>query len=226
MEPQTIGSVFNSSLFLDAEGPGRRLVEVQRKSALFNQGADANYVYYLCSGRAKLTLVTEEGREATVALLSAGDFMGETTLTTPGSRHLTTATAITNCRAMRIDREEMVRVLREEQVFSEFFRNFLLQRGIRVQADFVDQLLNSSERRLARMLLLMLESKQESQGGLLHEEGGLIPEITQEALAELIGTTRSRVSFFMNRFRRRGMIEYNGRIRIHKELLQEFLQGK
>ncbi len=225
MEPQVVVDAFDSSLFLDAEGPGRRLVEVLRKTALFNQGADANYVFYLRSGRAKLTIVTEEGREATVALLGAGDFMGETTLTRPGSRHLTTATAVTNCRAMRIEREEMVRVLREEQVFSEFFRNFLLQRGIRVQADFVDQLLNSSERRLARTLLLMLEAEPDDQDGPAGE-GGLIPEITQEALAELVGTTRSRVSFFMNRFRRRGMIEYSGRIRIHKELLQEFLQGE
>jgi CRP-like cAMP-binding protein len=149
--------------------------------------------------------------------LSAGEFIGEEALVGPGGPRLATATAITNCSAMKISREEMARVLHEQQSFSDYFVGFLLKRGMRTQADLVDQLFNSSEKRLARTLLLMAEF------GKPGEPETQIPAITQETLAEMIGTTRSRVSFFMNRFRRLGFIEYNGRIRVHKSLLNVVL---
>jgi CRP/FNR family cyclic AMP-dependent transcriptional regulator len=150
-------------------------------------------------------------------MVCAGDFVGEESIASVGERHLATATAITACTAMRVERSEMIRVMHEEHAFSDLFLKFLLTRGMRTQADLVDQLFNSSEKRLARILLLMAEF------GRPGEPEALIPKITQETLAEMIGTTRSRVSFFMNRFRKLGFIEYNGRIRVHKSLLNVVL---
>jgi CRP-like cAMP-binding protein len=208
---------FDPIAFLSTSGLGRQLVRLKPREAFFSQGHPADCVFYLQTGRAKLTVVSQTGKEATITLLSAGDFLGEESIAgVPGLR-LATATAITACTALRIDRDRMVRVIHEEHSFSDLFLAFLLARGMRTQADLVDQLFNSSERRLARVLLLMAEF------GKPGEPETLIPKITQEALAEMIGTTRSRVSFFMNRFREHGFIDYNGRIRVHRSLLNVVL---
>jgi len=211
---------FNPELFLSTVGEGRRLVHHKPKGIFFAQGTASNSVFYLLSGRAKLTVVSKSGKEATITLLSAGDFIGEEAVSGTAGLRMATATAITACTAMRIDRSEIVRALHVEHSFSDFFVKFLVARGIRTQADLVDQLFNSSEKRLARTLLLMAEF------GKPGEPETLIPHITQEALAEMIGTTRSRVSFFMNRFRKLGFIEYNGRIRVHKSLLNVVLHDQ
>jgi CRP-like cAMP-binding protein len=155
--------------------------------------------------------------EATIALISAEDFVGEESIAGAVGLRLATATAITACTALKIERAEIIRALHEEHAFSDLFLKFLLSRSMRIQADLVDQLFNSSEKRLARILLLLAEFGQPG------EPESLIPQITQESLAEMIGTTRSRVSFFMNRFRQLGFIEYNGRIRVHKSLLNVIL---
>jgi CRP/FNR family transcriptional regulator, cyclic AMP receptor protein len=209
--------IFSPAVFLANAGLGRRIVRIKPKSDFFTQGTPADCVYYLQSGRAKLTVVSKAGKEATITLLAAGDFVGEESLAGVAGLHLATATAITGCTALKIERKEMIRVLHEEHVFSDLFLKFMLARSMRTQADLVDQLFNSSEKRLARILLLMAEF------GTSEEPETLIPKITQETLAEMIGTTRSRVSFFMNRFRKLGFIEYNGRIRVHKSLLNVVL---
>ena len=198
-------------------GLGRRIIQLKPKEAFFSQGDSADSIFYLQRGRAKLTVVSKNGKEATITLLTTGDFIGEESLATLGERHMTSATAITACKALEIEREEMVRLMHDEPSFSDLFLKFLLVRSIRTQADLIDQLFNSSEKRLARVLLLLAEF------GMPGEPESLIPEITQETLAEMIGTTRSRVSFFMNRFRKLGFIEYNGRIRVHKSLLNVVL---
>jgi CRP-like cAMP-binding protein len=184
------------------------------------QGDVADCVYYLRKGRAKVTIVSNEGKEATITLLSPREFVGEESLASVGGRRLTTATALTACTALRIERDEMIRAMHGEHQFSDLFIKFLLVRGMRTQADLVDQLFNSSEKRLARILLLMAEF------GRPGEPESLIPKISQESLAEMIGSTRSRVSFFMNRFRKLGFIEYNGRIRVNKSLLNIVLHDK
>jgi CRP/FNR family transcriptional regulator, cyclic AMP receptor protein len=208
---------FDAPAFLAEAGLGRKIVQLKAKQTFFSQGGLADSLFYLQRGRAKLTVVSKNGKEATIALLSMGDFIGEESLATVGGRHLTSASAITACKALEIERDEMVRVMHEEPSFSDLFLKFLLARSIRTQADLIDQLFNSSEKRLARVLLLLAEF------GKPGEPESLIPEITQETLAEMIGTTRSRVSFFMNRFRTLGFIEYNGRIRVHKSLLNVVL---
>src|SRR5271156_2029488 len=215
---------FDPSVFLSHAGPGRRIVRLKAKDHFFTQGSPADCVFYLQSGRARLTVVSPNGKEATITLVSAGDFVGEETLAGAVGLRITTATAITGCVALKIEREQMVRVLHEEHAFSDLFLKFLLMRNMRIQENLVDQLFNSSEKRLARILLLMGEF------GKLGEPEPLIPQITQEALAEMVGTTRSRVSFFMNRFRKLGFIQYNGqyngRIRIHKSLLNVILHDQ
>ena len=208
---------FDASTFLASAGLGRRIAKFKPKQALFSQGQPADAIFYLQDGRAKVTVVSTNGKEATITLLSAGDFVGEESMASVGGLHMATATAVTPCTALRIEREEMIRVMHEEHSFSDLFLQFLLARSMRIQADLVDQLFNSSEKRLARILLLMAEF------GKPGEPERLIPKITQETLAEMIGTTRSRVSFFMNRFRQLGFIEYNGRIQVHKSLLNVIL---
>ena len=208
---------FSAVDFLASSGLGRKLVSLKAKQAFFMQGNKADCVFYLQTGRAKLTVVSDSGKEATVSLLTAGDFVGEESIAAIPGLRMATATAVTACTALKIDCEEMLRVMHEEPGFSDLFLKFLVARGMRTQADLVDQLFNSSEKRLARILLLMAEF------GKPGEPETLIPEITQETLAEMIGTTRSRVSFFMNRFRQHGFIEYNGRIRVHKSLLNVIL---
>ena len=208
---------FDPAVFLANAGLGRRSIFRKAKCAFFTQGNAADCIFFLQSGRAKLTVVSRLGKEATITLLSAGDFVGEECLAGPVGLRMATATAITSCTALRIERTEMVRALHEEHAFSDVFLKFLLARSMRTQADLVDQLFNSSEKRLARILLLMAEF------GNPGEPEPLIPKITQEALAEMVGTTRGRVSFFMNRFRKLGFIEYKGRIRVHKSLLSVVL---
>ena len=206
-------AAFNPADFLANAGLGRRIVQIKSKHTFFVQGNPAESVFYLQTGRAKLTVVSSRGKEATVSMLAPGDFVGEEAVAgVPGLR-MASATAITACTALRIERDEMARVIHEEHAFSDIFLKFLLARGMRTQADLVDQLFNNSEKRLARILLLMAEF------GKPGEPESLIPPITQETLAEMVGTTRSRVSFFMNRFRKLGFIDYNGRIRVHKSLL-------
>ena len=209
--------VFDAAAFLASAGLGRRIVRFAPKQPIFSQGDPADSVFYLQKGRAKVTVVSATGKEATIALFSAGDFVGEEALATVAGLRLATATAITACTALKIGREEMIRVMHEEHKFSDLFLKFLLERSMRIQADLVDQLFNSSEKRLARILLLMAEF------GKPGEPEQYIPKISQETLAEMIGTTRSRVSFFMNRFRKLGFIEYNGRIKVHKSLLDVVL---
>jgi CRP/FNR family cyclic AMP-dependent transcriptional regulator len=212
--------IFDLPAFLTNAGLGRRIVHLRAKEAFFSQGGAADSIFYLQRGRAKLTVVSTAGKEATVALLTAEDFVGEESLAGSVGLRLTTATAITPCTALKIERAEMIRVMHEEHAFSDLFLKFLLARSMRTQADLVDQLFNSSEKRLARILLLMAEF------GKAGEPEALIPKITQETLAEMIGTTRSRVSFFMNRFRKLGFIEYNGRISVKRSLLNVVLNDQ
>jgi CRP-like cAMP-binding protein len=208
---------FDATAFLANAGLGRRIVQLEPKETFYSQGDPADSIFYLQKGRAKITVVSKTGKEATIAILSAGDFVGEGALVAVPGQRLSTATAIVVCTALKISREEMIRVMHEERELSDLFLKFLLDRSMRIQADLVDQLFNSSEKRLARILLLMAEFGQPG------EPETLIPKISQEALAEMIGTTRSRVSFFMNRFRKLGFIEYSGRIRVHKSLLNVIL---
>ena len=215
--PDLSNPKFDVAAFLGHAGLGRRIVEIKEKENFFSQGDPADCVFYLQSGRVRLTVVSQSGKEATITLLSTGDFVGESALAgVPGLR-LCSATAITRCIALKIAREEMIRVMHQEHEFSDMFLKFLLDRSMRTQADLVDQLFNSSEKRLARILLLMAEF------GEPGEPQKYLPPITQETLAEMIGTTRSRVSFFMNRFRALGLISYNGRIQVHKALLNVVL---
>jgi CRP/FNR family cyclic AMP-dependent transcriptional regulator len=208
---------FDAGVFLASSGVGRRIIQLKAKETFFVQGNAADSVFYLQKGRAKLTVVSKNGKEATITLLNAGDFIGEESIAAPAGLRMATATALTACSALRIDSVEMRRVIHDESSFADLFLAFLLDRSMRTQADLVDQLFNSSEKRLARILLLMAEF------GKPGEPETEIPPITQETLAEMIGTTRSRVSFFMNRFRKMGFIEYNGRIRVHKSLLNVVL---
>jgi len=210
-------STFDCAAFLAKAGLGRRIVELEPKDAFFSQGDPADTVFYLQRGRAKLTVVSMNGKEATITLLAAGDFVGEESLASIPGLRLATATAVNSCAALKITREEMARVMHDEPMFADLFFKFLLARSMRTQADLVDQLFNSSEKRLARVLLLMAEF------GKPGEQQTFIPPVSQETLAEMIGTTRSRVSFFMNRFRKLGFISYNGRIQVNKSLLNVIL---
>ncbi len=218
VEPKRI--VFDAVGFLAKAGLGRRIVELDPRQTFFSQGHAADSIYYLQKGRAKLTVVSGNGKEATISLLTVGDFVGEESLASVGGVRMATATAITACTALKIERQEMVRVMHEEHSFSDLFVKFLLARSMRTQADLVDQLFNSSEKRLARILLLMAEF------GKPGEPESMIPKISQETLAEMVGTTRSRVSFFMNRFRMLGFIEYNGGIHVNKSLLNVVLHDQ
>ena len=211
---------FDAATFLEKAGLGRRIVRLTPKQPFFSQGDPADSIFYLQRGRAKVLVVSPAGKEATITFLSAGDFVGEESLAALSGLRLATAVAVTTCTALKIKRDEILHVIHEEHDFSDLFLKFLLARSMRIQADLVDQLFNSSEKRLARILLLMAEF------GKAGETEPLIPKISQETLAEMVGTTRSRVSFFMNRFRKLGFIEYKGRIRIHKSLLNVVLHDQ
>ena len=211
---------FDAAAFLASAGLGRRIVQFQPKQAIFTQGEPSDSVFYLQKGRAKVTVISQAGKEATIMLLSDGDFVGEGALAAVPGQRLSSATAITACTALKIKREEMIRVMHEEHSFSDLFLKFLLERSMRIQADLVDQLFNSSEKRLARVLLLMAEF------GKPGDPEQYIPKISQETLAEMIGTTRSRVSYFMNRFRKLGFIDYKDRIHVHRSLLNVILHDQ
>lgn len=212
--------VFDSAAFLASAGLGRRVVRLRPKEFFFSQGDRADSVFYLQKGRAEISIVSIQGKEAIISLLAPHDFVGEEALAAVPGLRLASAAAITACTALKITREEMIRVMHEEHEFSDLFLKFLLTRSMRIQADLVDQLFNSSEKRLARILLLMADFGREG------DLEALIPKISQETLADMVGTTRSRVSYFMNRFRRLGFIEYSGRIRVHKSLLNVILHDQ
>ena len=211
---------FDPASYLAAAGITRKSIQVKANHVFFSQGGPANSIFYLESGRAKLTVVSQRGKEATVTFLSAGDFVGEESLAGVSGLRIATATATTACTALKLDREEMVQLLHEKHEFSDLFLKFVLLRGVRTQEDLIDQLFNNSEKRLARTLLLMAEF------GKPGEPATAIPPITQEVLAHMIGTTRSRVSYFMNRFRKLGYIAYNGHIEVHKSLLNVVLHDQ
>ena len=217
MKNRNTRNAFDCATFLANAGLGRKIVQFEPKETFFSQGDEANSVFYLQTGRAKLTVVSENGKEATITLLSVGDFVGEESLASIPGLRLATASAVNSCVALKITREEMANVMHDEPIFADFFLKFILARGMRTQADLVDQLFNSSEKRLARILLIMAEF------GKPGSSETTLPKISQETLAEMIGTTRSRVSFFMNRFRKLGFVEYDGRIRVHKSLLNVIL---
>jgi CRP-like cAMP-binding protein len=204
--------VFDPAAFLASAGLGRKIIELKEKETFFTQGDHTDSIFYLQKGRARLTVVSKSGKEATLTLLSAGDFVGEGALVAVPGLRLSMATAINSCSALKIARDEMVRAFHAEPSFADIFMKFLLARSMRTQADLVDQLFNSGEKRLARILLLMAEF------GKPGEPETFIPPVAQETLAEMIGITRSRVSSFMNRFRKLGFISYNGRIQVQKSL--------
>ena len=209
---------FDPEYFLATAGVGRTLLNVAKKEVLFTQGEPANAIFYIQKGRLRLSVVSKRGKEATIALLGAGEFVGEACIATAQPIRLATATAITECEVLKVARKDMVRVLHEEHAFSDVFVSFLLARNARIQADLVDHLFNSSEKRLARILLLLAQFGKDS------KPETVIPKISQETLAAMIGTTRSRVSFFMNRFRKLKFIEYSaGAMQIHSSLLNVIL---
>jgi CRP-like cAMP-binding protein len=195
----------------------RRTVELKPSQCFFAQGDTAASVYFLKQGHARLTVVSPKGKQTTLMLLAPGDIFGEESLTTVVAQSMATATAVSNCTALSVKRSEMLRAMHNDPVFSDYFLSLLLGQNMRTQADLVDQKLNTSEQRLARALLLLTKQ------GKSDEPQILVPPITQEVLAEVVGTTRSRVSFFMNRFRDLGLINYKERIRVHKPRLEAAL---
>jgi CRP/FNR family cyclic AMP-dependent transcriptional regulator len=215
--PSVDTGTFEPEVFLERAGVGKTPVELKKNQVLFSQGDPSDAVFFIQKGDVKLTVVSQRGKEAALALLEAGSFVGESCIAAAERIRTVTATAVTRCSLMRIERKEMVRVLHEEHALADVFVSFLLARNARIQADLVDQLFNSSEKRLARVLLLLAHFGKEGKPECV------IPKISQEVLAEMIGTTRSRVNFFMNRFRKLGFIEYNGELEVHSSLLNVIL---
>jgi CRP-like cAMP-binding protein len=207
---------FDPKVFLATVNGGRSICKYRQNETVFSQSSSADAVFYIQKGKVKITVVSEQGKEAVVAILGPDEFCGEGCLTGQPVR-LATATAMTECEIMRLEKATMIRVLHEEPAFSEMFVSHLLARTIRVEADLVDQLFNSSEKRLARALLLLANFGKEG------EPEPILAKISQETLAEMIGTTRSRVSAFMNKFRELGLIDYNGHIEVHRSLLNVVL---
>jgi CRP/FNR family transcriptional regulator, cyclic AMP receptor protein len=205
-------SKFDPKTFLSTIEGGRRIIAYLKKQAIFVQGDSSDAVFYVQNGKVRLTVVSKAGKEATIGILNAGDFFGEGCLTAQALR-LCSATAMTECSVMRIEKKVMMEVLHREHAFSDLFVAYLLTRNIRYEEDLVDQLFNSSEKRLARVLLLLAHFGKDGKPEVA------IPKISQETLAEMVGTTRSRVSFFMNRFRKLGFIRYNGKLEVHSSLL-------
>jgi CRP/FNR family transcriptional regulator, cyclic AMP receptor protein len=199
-------------VLLEKTGVQRTVAVLKEGQTIFRQGDTTDAVFYLQKGKVKLAVTSKSGKEATIAFFGAGSFLGEESITGTQLR-LATATTLTPTTVLKIDRKEMIRVLHEEPSFSELFVSYLLARNARIQEDLVDQLFNSSEKRLARALLLL------AQFGKDGAPEKVIPKISQESLAAMIGTTRSRVSFFMNRFRKLGFIQYNGGLSVHSSLL-------
>jgi CRP/FNR family cyclic AMP-dependent transcriptional regulator len=216
-KPQRKTPAFLPATFLAKAGMGRTIADLKKGEPIFSQGDSADSVFYVQKGKIKLTVISKRGKEATIALLGDGNFLGEECIAAIHLLRVASATALTASTVLRIDRSEMIRVLHEEKLFSEVFVAYLLARNARVQEDLVDQLFNSSEKRLARALLLLAQFGQEG------APQAVIPKISQATLAEMVGTTRSRVNFFMNRFRKMGFIEYNGKMSIHSSLLNVIL---
>jgi CRP-like cAMP-binding protein len=208
--------VFDVKLFLDSAGLGRKVAKFRAKETVFVQGDPAIQVMYIQEGGAKLTVVNKTGKEAVVAVLGPGDFLGEGCLAGQ-TNYLVTATTISPTSVLVIERNEMIRALHEEHEFSDRFIAYMLGRNIRVEADLIDQLFNSSEKRLARTLLLL------ARYGASGHPHKTLPKVSQEMLAEMVGTTRSRVNFFMNKFRKLGFIQYNGEIQVNDSLLSVVL---
>jgi CRP/FNR family transcriptional regulator, cyclic AMP receptor protein len=217
-QPRNGNTLFDPETFLARAGFGRHVLNLKKNEVAYAQGDAADAIFYVQKGQLRVTVISANGKEATLALVGAGEFLGEDCMVLAHPLRLATATAMTDCALLKISKAEMVRVLHQEHALSDVFVSFLLTRNARVQADLVDQLFNSSEKRLARILLLLAQFGKES------KPETVVPKISQEVLAEMIGTTRSRVSFFMNRFRKLGFIEYNGEIRVHNSLLNIFLQ--
>ena len=211
--------LFSPKSFLAKIGGGRTIVSYSADHTVFLQGDPANAVFYIQKGKVKVTVVSEQGKEAIVAFLGTDEFFGEACLAGQTQR-ITTVTTIVDCVIMRIEKAAVVAVIHKEPAFAEMFIAHLLARTIRVEADLVDQLFNSSEKRLARLLLLLANFGKEG------KPEPIIAKISQETLAEMIGTTRSRVSFFMNRFRKLGFINYNGHIEVHSSLLNVILHDQ
>ena len=209
-------SAFNAQAFLDSAGIARRVKEFKRAEVVYSQGDTAKSVLYLQEGGVKLSVVSEVGKEAVVAILGPGDFFGEGCLAGQHIR-MGTATAITPSTVLVIEKSEMFKVLHEQHSLSDRFITFMLARNIRIEEDLIDQLFNSSEKRLARTLLLLARYGKEDQ------PHGLVPKVSQETLAEMVGTTRSRVNFFMNKFRKLGFIKYNGGLQVNTSLLSVVL---
>lgn len=208
---------FDAAAFLATTGLGRTIVHLGNKERAFTQGDAADNVFYIQSGRIRLSVIARTGKEATIALLGAGQFCGEECIATSHPLRVASASAIMPCVLLKIDRQEMMRTLHQEHKFSDIFVSHLLARNARVQEDLVDQLFNSSEKRLARILLLL------AQFGKEQAPEKVIPKMSQEVLAEMVGTTRARVNYFMNRFRKLGFITYNGEIEVHPSLLSVVL---
>jgi CRP/FNR family cyclic AMP-dependent transcriptional regulator len=210
---------FDPKVFLSKVNGGRAISEYRMDKTIFRQGDPSDAVFYIQSGKVKTTVVSEEGKEAVVALLGTGDFFGEGCLTGQPQR-LATVSALTECVIVRISKTDITRVIHEEPAFAELFISHLLARNSRVEEDLVDQLFNSSEKRLARTLLILANFGKEGR------PEPIIAKVSQETLAEMIGTTRSRVSFFMNKFRKLGLIDYNGNIEVHSSLLNVVLRDQ
>src|SRR5205809_1103091 len=203
---------FDPKMYLLHVRGGGATKEYRKKQIIFSQGSPADAVFYIEKGKVKLTVLSTRGKEAVVAILDAGDFFGEGSLARQPLR-MATATSMTECSILRVQKETMMRMLHNERQLSELFMSYLLSRNARIEEDLVDQLFNSSEKRLARILLLLTRFGKDGQ----HEH--IVPRISQETLAEMVGTTRSRVSFFMNKFRRLGFVDYNGGLQVHSSLL-------
>ena len=210
------GRSFDAQAFLDSAGLSRQIVEFRRAQIIFSQGDAGQHVLYIQKGGVKLSVISENGKEAVVAILGPGDFFGEGCLAGQTVR-MGTATAVTPSTVLVIDKNAMIRVLHEQHEFSDRFISYMVHRNIRIEEDLVDQLFNSSEKRLARTLLLL------ARYGRQDQPHRMLPKISQETLAEMVGTTRSRVNFFMNKFRKLGFIKYNGGLRINNSLLSVVL---
>ena len=203
---------FDPQAFLSTIDDGRSIASFAKKQTIFAQGDLSDAVFYIQEGRVKLTVVATSGKEATIGILTQGDFFGEGCLAGQPLR-MCSATAMDDCSVMHIDKKSMMEVIHRERAFSDMFVEYLLTRNIRYEEDLVDQLFNSSEKRLARILLLLAHFGKDG------EPQVTIPKISQETLAEMVGTTRSRVNFFMNRFRKLGFVRYNGGLEVHSSLL-------
>ena len=214
--PSKMKREFDPDTFLATIGEGRKILAACKKQMIFTQGDAADAVFYIQSGKVRLTVVSKTGRGATIGILKEGDFFGEGALAGQIVR-MGSAAALTDCELLRIDKKAMMEALHREHAFSDVFVAYLLSRNIRYEEDLVDQLFNSSEKRLARVLLLLAHFGKEG------VPETVVPKISQETLAEMIGTTRSRVSFFMNRFRKLGFIHYNGGLQVHSSLLHVVL---